>query len=257
MSHIKWLSNHIPVSMVALGLAIVNSASAITPSVAIALHGDGNPSMQGSQTIQLAQSNPPPPPRNPGRSSPGGRRDPSNCPQDAEASPGSPLLTALSPISKPGLTLAEHPTFLVYVPKTSATSAEFSLRSRDGRGIYRTTVALTKTPNLITLTLPAQTPPLTVGQTYTWSFAIICNPNDRLDDRFVTGMVQRIEVEPARLRQIQQASPRDQVALYQQANAWYDTLAVLYRLHRSQTSDPGINTIWRELLQSGGSRSHD
>lgn len=206
----------------------------------------------GDQPIQLAQSNPPPPRRNPDRSSPGGRRDPANCAQDPVPVATSPMLTALSPTTKPGLTVAEHPTFLVYVPKTSAKNAEFSLRSRDDRGVYRTTVALTNTPNLISLTLPAQTPPLTVGQPYTWSFAIICNPSDRLDDRFVTGMVQRIELDSTRLRQIQQAPPKEQVTLYQKANAWYDTLTVLYQLRRGQSGDPSISTAWRELLQSGG-----
>ena len=200
---------------------------------------------------KLAQSNPPPPPTNPGSSSAGGRRDPANCPQDTGAA-ASPLLTALSPTAKPGFTLVERPTFLVYVPKTSARNAEFSLRRRSGQGAYRTTVALTHTPDLIRITLPTQASPLEVGEPYTWSFAIICNPNDRLDDRFVTGTVQRITLDPTRLRQVQQASPREQVALYQKADVWYDALAVLYQLKHSQLNDPGISTTWRELLQAGG-----
>jgi hypothetical protein len=163
-----------------------------------------------------------------------------------------PLLTALSPTTKPGLTLAERPAFLVYVPKTSAKNAEFSLRNRMGQGVYRTMIALTTTPNLISITLPAQVPPLEVGKPYTWSFAIICNADDRLDDRFVTGMVQRLALNAAQLRQIQQAPPRAQVTLYQQANAWYDAIAVLHQLKRSQRNDPGISTAWRELLQAGG-----
>jgi hypothetical protein len=93
---------------------------------------------------------------------------------------------------------------------------------------------------------------LEVGKEYIWSLAVICNPGDRLDDRFVMGTVQRIELDAARLRQIQQAPPNEQVSLYQKANAWYDALAVLYQLKRSQINDPSISTAWRELLQSGG-----
>lgn len=252
MSDHKTLLYCLPVS-IALALAAtmqtISPFGVATPSIASPT--PSQPLSANRSVLQLAQSNPPPPPRNPGRSSPGGRRDPSNCPQDPEATPNSPLLTALSPITKPGFTLAERPTFLVYVPKTSAKSAEFSLRSR-GHGIYRITIELTNTLNLISFTLPAQTPSLTVGQTYTWSFAIICNPGDRLDDRFVTGMVQRIDSDPARLRQIQRAPLKEQVAFYQKANAWYDALAVLYQLKRSQPGDSSINTTWRELLQSGG-----
>jgi hypothetical protein len=200
---------------------------------------------------KLAQSNPPPPPRNPGSSSPGGRRDPVACSQDEVATTDT-RLTALSPTTKPGTTLAERPTFLVFVPKTSAKNAEFSLRDRSERGIYRKTLTLTNTPGIISISLPAQVPPLEIGKQYLWSFAVICNPDDRLEDRFVTGTVQRIEFDSTRLHQILQASPQEQVALYQKASAWYDTLVVLYQLKRSQTSDPSVTVTWRELLQSGG-----
>ena len=247
----KWTQYSIFIGMaLGLELAIVNSTSAIASSITIELHGNGNPSMQRLKEIQLAQSNPPPPPTNPGSSSAGGRRDPSNCPQDPVTTTS--LLTALSPLTKPGLTLAERPTFLVYVPKTSAKNAEFSLRNRMRQGVYRTMVALSTTPALISITLPAQVPPLEVGKPYTWSFAIICNADDRLNDRFVTGMVQRIALDATRLRQIQQASPRAQIALYQKADLWYDAIALLYQLKRNQGNDPGISTAWRELLQAGG-----
>ena len=252
MPDIKALLNVVHVSIaLALG-AIVHTTVEITPSSAIEIHSNENPFGQRLKQIQLAQSNPPPPPSNPGSSSAGGRRDRSNCPQDAGMATNSPLLTALSPTTKPGLTLTERPTFLVYVPKTSAKTAEFSLRSHMGQGVYRTKIALTTTPNLISITLSAQAMPLEVDKPYTWSFAIICNADDRLDDRFVTGMVQHTTSDATRLRQIQQASPREQVALYQKAGAWYDAIAVLYRLRRSQGNDLSISTAWRELLEAGG-----
>ncbi|MBW4442062.1 MAG: DUF928 domain-containing protein [Plectolyngbya sp. WJT66-NPBG17] len=204
------------------------------------------------QTKLVAQSNPPPPPSNPGSSSAGGRRDPTACPQDAIATTTEPGLIALSPTAKSGITLTERPTFLVFVPKTSAKTAEFSLRDRNNNGVYRTTLALTNTPGIISVSLPAQAQPLVIGQQYLWSFAMICNPNDRLDDRYVTGMVQRITPNATRLRQIQQASPKEQVSLYQKSGVWYDALAILFELQRTQPNDPSINTMWREFLQSGG-----
>lgn len=225
----------------------------LPPSILAAqLDAHAQPQVLKVKDTQLKQSNPPPPPTNPDSSAAGGRRDSSVCPQDAGAATTAPELTALSPTTKPGLTLAEHPIFLVYVPKTSAQNAEFSLRSRDGRGLYRTTVALTNTPDIISITLPPQTPPLEVGKQYTWSLAVICNPNDRLEDRFVTGTVQRTELDATRWSQIQMASPKEQVALYQKAEAWYDALAVLFKLQRTQPNDPSISATWREFLESGG-----
>ena len=253
MSHIKGFPYNIPISIaLVLGLAIVHTTVATAPSAATNPQGTEKPSIAKVKDRQLAQSNPPPPPSNPGSSSAGGRRDPSHCPQDPVPPPNSLLLTALSPMTQPGSTLAERPTFLVYVPKTSAKNAEFSLRRRDGRGVYRTMVALTNTPALISIPLLERATPLELGQSYVWSFALICTPNDRLKDRFVTGMVQRIALDPTRLQQIQRASLKEQVGLYQTAGLWYDALALLFQLKRSQPNDPSLGTAWRELLQAQG-----
>jgi Domain of Unknown Function (DUF928) len=250
MPFVKSLLLLIPVAIVlALELAIASS----TASPAL------SQSFLVSRIKQAGrkQSNPPPPPTNPGSSSAGGRRDPSACPQDAVTAETvtaetAPLLTALSPTPAPGLTLAERPTFLIYVPGTSAKSAEFSLRDREGRGVYRTTVDLTQALGLVSVSLPEQIAPLEVGKQYTWAFAIICNPDDRIEDRFVTGSVQRAELDPTRLRQIEQSPPRQRLVLYQENGIWYDALALLWELKHNPSNDPNLSTVWRELLQSGG-----
>lgn len=243
MSLLKSLLYCLPIAL-ALDVAIASGIAlpALAQSFSV---------MRVKQT-QLAQSNPPPPPTNPGSSSAGGRRDAAACPQDAIATTARPLLTALSPVAEPGLTLAERPTFLVYVPATSAQTAEFSLRDQAGRGVYRTTVALTQTPTLVSISLPTQAAPLEGGKPYTWAFAIICNPDDRLEDRFVTGRVQRAELDAARLRQIEQAPPRQRLTLYQEDGIWYEALALLLELNHSPSPEPNLSTVWRELLQSGG-----
>ncbi|MGG6239411.1 DUF928 domain-containing protein [Nodosilinea sp. AN01ver1] len=223
--------------------------------------GANNPSaaLTGSPVVRdtrLKQSNPPPPPTNPGSSAPGGRRAAAACPQDTATSSSSttptPLLTALSPIAQPGIALVTHPTFLVYVPTTNAENAEFSLRNQAGQGLYRTTVPLPTTPGIVSISLPAQTTALEVGKTYTWTFAIICDPTDRLEDQFVTGTVQRRDLDPARAAQLEQSSASDRLALYQQDGVWYDALALLLELRRTDPEDTSLTTTWHELLQSGG-----
>lgn len=147
--------------------------------------------------------------------------------------------------------MATHPTFLVYVPRTSAKNGEFSLRSQDGRGVYRKTIALTDAPAVISIAPAAQAAPLEVGKQYIWSFAVICNPDDRLEDRFVTGSVQRTKLEPSRLRQIEQTPLKQRIALYQKNGIWYDALALLFELNHTQPNDPSLSIAWREFLQSG------
>lgn len=237
-----------PFGVIAPGLAADPSPDAVAAESN--LHGPLPTSNIDDTGFRL--SNSPPPRKNPGGTVSGGRRDPIVCPQDASMPKTDSGLTALSPTTKPGTTLAERPSFLVYVPKTSAKTGEFSLRDNNGRGVYRTTLDLTKTSGILSLSLPAQAPPLKVGEPYTWSFAIICDPTRRLNDRFVTGMVQRIEFDPARLRQIQQTPLKERVLLYQQADVWYDTLAALFELQRTQPNDSSIHAIWNKFLQSGG-----
>jgi hypothetical protein len=242
-----WLSY--PTAMI-LALAIASPTGAASATM---LDASGNfliAQFKQTATKQSKLTPPPPPPKNPGSSVPGGRRDPNACPQDEPIGAGA-LLTALSPVNQAGLTLADQPTFLVYVPKTSAQTAEFSLRNREGRGVYRTTLALTN-PGLVSISLPPSVPPLAMSQPYTWAFAMICQPGDRLNDRFVTGSIQRTELDPTRLRQIQQASPSERVKLYQKADIWYDALALLFEQQRAQPNDPNIGNAWRELLRSGG-----
>lgn len=241
---LNFLRFSVPVGIVLVSeLAISNRLTASIVPQYISVH----------QSTQLKQRNPPPPPRkNPGSSAPGGRRDPTACPQDGGTAITGSILTALSPANRPGLTLAERPTFLTYVPKTSAKTAEFSLRKRNGSGVYRTTFVLATTPTIVSVSLPSQAPPLEIGQQYTWSFAVVCNPNDRVDDRFVTGTVQRTELDSTRLRQIQQALPQNRVSLYQKAEVWYDALATLFELRRTQPNDPTLRAVWRDFLQTGG-----
>lgn len=192
----------------------------------------------------------PPPPQNPSRTTGGGRRGDSLCPQDAKTSTQS--LIALSPSSEPGATSVNYPTFFVSVPPTRAQRVEFSLFDQNRRGIYQTTFALTGTPGIIRFTLPSNAPALMVGSVYTWVFALICDPADRRRDRPTAGAIRYTPLNLAQRQQIERATPRERVALYRQAGIWYETISLLVEQQRSQPTDPTLATAWKTLLQSGG-----
>ncbi len=194
----------------------------------------------------------PPPPKNPNETTGGGTRDEGRCPQDAKTSQP---LTALSPVSEPGLTLAERPTFLAYVPQTTAQTAEFSLFDQNNKGIYQTTFALTNTPGIVSFSLPPNAPLLEIGKNYTWSFAMICDPKNRLQDQFVRGRTRRTELDSALMNQIENAAPKERVSLYRTADVWYEALFTLFELQHSQPNDPSVSAAWKELLNSGGLNS--
>jgi hypothetical protein len=199
---------------------------------------------------QINAQLPPPPPNNPDETAGGGTRDGGRCPQDAITS--EPPLTALSPVTKSGLTVAERPTFLAYVPQTTAQTAEFSLFDQNNKGIYQTTFALTNTPGIVSFSLPPNAPLLEIGKDYTWSFAMICDRKNRLQDQFVRGRIRRTELNSVLRNQIEKAAPKERVSLYRTVDVWYEPLFTLFELQRSQPDDPSISAAWKELLNSGG-----
>lgn len=192
----------------------------------------------------------PPPPKNPDETRGGGTRDGGRCPKDAMTS--AQPLTALSPVPGPGLTVAERPTFLAYVPQTTAQTAEFSLFDQNNKGIYQTTFALTNTPGIVSFSLPSNAPPLEIGKDYTWSFAMICDPKNRLQDQFVRGRIRRTKLDSTLMNQIEKAAPKERVSLYRTADVWYEALFTLFELQRSQPDDPSVSAAWKESLNSGG-----
>ncbi len=195
----------------------------------------------------------------------GGRRNDGQCPQERKTlnqldvtKATDEFLTPLLPSvkvgesnkTKWGLTVSEHPTFLVYVPKTSAKAAEFTLESPDGTPIYQTTLNLTDTPGVISFSLPTTEPGLEIGKDYKWVVALVCQPRGP-EDPFAEGLVRRSQADSALMSQLDKAAPIDRVALYAKYGSWYDALATLATLRRDQPNDPELVSAWKELLQLG------
>ncbi|MDJ0708256.1 MAG: DUF928 domain-containing protein [Leptolyngbyaceae cyanobacterium MO_188.B28] len=162
-----------------------------------------------------------------------------------------PSLTALLPTSQIGLTVESHPTFLVYIPPTSAPQAHFTLKDENNRGVYQTFAPLAQTQGILAVKLPEDSPPLELGATYQWSLALICQPT-QTDIPIVSGRVQRIEPGPALRTQLVRESPLQQAIVYGQAGLWYDMLHKLARLWQTQPNDDAIALNWSSLLNSEG-----
>jgi len=163
-------------------------------------------------------------------------------------------LIALRPETNVELTLAKYPTFFVYLPPSSAETAEFALLDENDRDVYRTTFATSKASGVVSLSLPAfaNLKPLEAGKAYHWYFSLIHNPEDRSKDTVVEGWIQRVEPSPTLGRELEKATMRDRVALYANSGIWYDALATLAELHRSQPNDPTLSQAWEKLLGSAG-----
>jgi hypothetical protein len=189
----------------------------------------------------------------PVKDGPGGRTSGGSRPGDCL---GRNSITALIPSAQTkGLTTDQYPTFFFYVPPTAAKTAEFVLQNENKQQVYRTKLRLTGQPGVASFKLPAvATSGLATGKNYRWFFSVICDEAapDKSGNPFVMGWMQRVNPSPALVRQLQQASPRDRVALYQQSGFWYEAVSTLAQLRRSHPRDAALATDWANLLKSAG-----
>jgi hypothetical protein len=166
-------------------------------------------------------------------------------------------MTPLLPASNQGLTVAEHPTFFVYIPQTSALQAHFTLKDESNRGIYQTLLPIKNTGGIVSISLPKDQPPLELGKTYRWSVALICQ-SAQTDTPTVSGQVRLVKLETAQVSpnvnstQMENRTLLEQAASYGKAGIWYDTLTLLAQLRQTQPNDTTINNNWVKLFDSVG-----
>jgi hypothetical protein len=160
-------------------------------------------------------------------------------------------LTALVPDHHLGLTQAERPNFLVYMPQTTAQTAEFSLFDEQMNGIYQMSVPVSKA-GLVSIRLPDTAPPLAKDKPYYWTVALACNPSDRTEDWVVGGWIERAEPSATLKQQLANVTAVERASLYAKQGFWYDALDTLVELQRTQPNHPVIATTWAELMKSVG-----
>lgn len=191
----------------------------------------------------------------PGRREGGGTRGP--CVKNS----ANYQLTSLVPANSFGTTLAEYPTFFVYVPtiqEEEKPQLEFALKTENDRVIYKTNFTIARSPGVVSVSLPASAnlPRLEENKNYKWSFTLICNPedpSDRSSNSQVEGSIRRVRLSPTIVQQLEGvALPRDRVVAYSTAGIWFDALSTLAELRRATPSDPTLEKDWKNLLQSVG-----
>ena len=177
----------------------------------------------------------------------GGRRDVESCIRGND----NPL-TALVPENNLGLTVSEYPTFLVYVPPTTAKSADFVLIDEDDNDLYKATWTLNNKPGVISIPLPknANLPPLQIGKKYRWQFQLICNPQQPRNNLVVSTVIQRIEPSSVLLSQVNKASTSQLSSIYANAGIWVDAVASLAQQRRTAPNNSELSRDWKTLLES-------
>jgi hypothetical protein len=164
-------------------------------------------------------------------------------------------ITALEPASILVSTIAPYPTLFWYWPykpnASNSVSMKFELRDKAENVIYTQEIPVPSSPGIVSLdlsTLPKLSP-LEIGNSYQWRLIPRCN-RELLGVNSINGWVERSKSDPALVNKIQQATLEERVTLYANANLWYETLATLAELRRSNPNDPNLAEAWTKLLKS-------
>ena len=161
-------------------------------------------------------------------------------------------LTPLLPANQQGLTVASHPTLLVYVPQTTATKVFFALRDETEEYDYQTVLPIGDRSGVISVQVPQSAPALEVGKDYQWSLVLMCDDQLRPDSPVAQGYITRIKPEFQLDQQIQAANELESAALYGKAGIWYETVATLAKLKSAKPEDNKVSTTWEQFLSSVG-----
>lgn len=222
--------------------------------------GRAEPARSGSNRPQASMAFEPPPGQGmPSRTAAGGSRG--TCPSAEQLGAS---LTALVPNlirseeigpDLRGYTVEPKPVLYFYLPATVGVEAAFSLKDEEGYDVYQMSVPIPQKPGIVGIKLPEDAPALETGKTYRWSFGIVCQTADTENVPevvFVSGEIQRIEPDGTLARQLAEADPVEKAALYAQNGIWFESLATLAALRRTQPEDVTLVSRWEELLNSVG-----
>lgn len=208
-------------------------------SKAIVAQGNFNSEPSGRGQIENSRWNQFTPPDKgiPGRREGGGTRGPS--------------LTALMPQTLMGLTVLGRPTFYYYVSAPLKNSTvEFELADEDENTIYKTSFNMnTAEGGIFSISIPETetSPQLEVGKTY--RLYLTANNADGSFLDFVDGWVKRVELSPSLMTKLEGANLEERLSIYEGGAIWYDALAALGELRRSNPGDVELELKWKQLLK--------
>lgn len=155
-----------------------------------------------------------------------------------------PLLSLTPTRNNWGKTVNPNPSLYWYLPPTTATVGEFELSDAEGNQVLISEFDLPAQPGVIVLRLPP-TVALAVDQNYEWYFSIVCDADDRSQDMYVQGSLQRTAIEPNLETQLANTQdPLQRAQLYAQQGIWFDALSLVAGVRNEHPAE------WEELLLS-------
>lgn len=169
--------------------------------------------------------------------------------ESCEASNVQPM-TAVTPINNVSTFVGDAAMLWVYIPSGENLEAELYVQNDvTGEAVYQHIVDLPAAGGILPIVLPTKTADgetlLDVGSDYFWELAVICNAQDRNQDQFVQGFLQRVEKSDTLTAALaNETDLATQAELYAAAGIWQETLQIVTQLRDDQPN------LWQGLLSS-------
>ncbi|HBB32269.1 MAG TPA: hypothetical protein DDZ80_20395 [Cyanobacteria bacterium UBA8803] len=233
------------VSLLTAGLLLNLLHMAVEPTIA-------QSTSNSSDSLSPVLFKPPPDDAKPQDTAGAGSRG--QCPQDvtSDTLTNQPSLMALVPPTNYGLTLAAHPTFWVYLPKTSAKQVVLIFREEGTQYYSETFIPISSAPGVISVTPSQDSPALEVGKNYQWALVLMCGEVLDPNDPILMSWVRRVAPSQSTFDQLDQTTPLEQAVWYGKQGIWYDALTALAQVKRSQPNNKILADIWAKFLESAG-----
>ncbi|MEM1253457.1 MAG: DUF928 domain-containing protein [Cyanobacteria bacterium P01_H01_bin.21] len=163
-----------------------------------------------------------------------------------------PSLTLLMPPTNQGNTTAAHPTFLAYLPQTTAKQVFLSLEDEDNNYVYHTTFESPEAAGIVNFSIPETAPVLEIDKYYKVSLAMICGEILDPNDLVIEGWIKRIAPDMFTELPPSQETPLELGAWYARNGVWFDAVQMLADLRIAEPNNLDAIAAWKELLQSVG-----
>jgi hypothetical protein len=159
-------------------------------------------------------------------------------------------VTAIMPIDNFGVTVSDRPTIYWSVNSSDIKQASIVILNDKNEEVYAGDFAVPTKSGLMSFTLPKQAKPLTVGKSYYWRAAMICDQDDLSGSVVTEGWMRRDEMTASLQQKLNAAPPEQRSTILAAAGNWYEQVAESANLQQTQPNNAGIQATWQTLLKS-------
>jgi Domain of Unknown Function (DUF928) len=162
-------------------------------------------------------------------------------------------LNLLAPGDHIARTTLAHPTFLWNVSQATSVPMIFTLTAPGSQeAIFQKQLKADKA-GIVQLELPQTSNPLTVGQQYRWTVALVCNQKRPSQNINARAWIERVANTPELTQKLATAkNQRDRALIYTKSGVWYDGIAILNQLQATNPQNQQSRETFVSLLKQVG-----